>query len=156
MQPPQWCASIAVSTHDEPQSVRPIEHIITQAPMSQTCPVGHTIPQPPQFIGSLVRSTQCPLQRSAGKHMHEPLSHTVPIGHVASLSTRPSQSSSMPLQTSVIPVGAHWHTRPALAAASHVHVVGQSATRVHGIVQRPPERQSELTQSALRAHCAPS
>jgi hypothetical protein len=39
-----------------------VEHL----PFEQTWPVGHTLPQPPQLLGSLVVSLQTPLHRISG------------------------------------------------------------------------------------------
>ena len=58
MHAPQLAASVFKSTHTPLQSVNPAAQVGTQAPDEQVCPAGHTVPQEPQFLGSLVTFVQ--------------------------------------------------------------------------------------------------
>lgn len=51
---------------------------LTQAPDSQTSPAAHARPQLRQFLASLCRSTQVPLQFTRPAGQHTPLEHTPP------------------------------------------------------------------------------
>jgi len=49
-------------THAPPHEVKPVEHSSTQLPAEQDCPVVHVVAQAPQFLRSLLMSTQVPAQ----------------------------------------------------------------------------------------------
>jgi hypothetical protein len=59
---PQLSAFVPSATHAPLQSVRPLAHEFAHALSEQTWPPVQMIPQPPQFSGSEVVSTQSPLQ----------------------------------------------------------------------------------------------
>ena len=42
------------------QFVRPVMHVATHAPFEQTCPLPHTVPQPPQLLRSFCVFTSQP------------------------------------------------------------------------------------------------
>jgi uncharacterized membrane protein len=64
---PQFALSVRVFTHAPPQSVRFAIH--PQADSRQIWSLGHTMPQAPQFISSILVSTHIML-------------HIMPTGHV--------------------------------------------------------------------------
>ncbi len=49
-----------MSAHDVPQSVVPPPHVVLQAPLEQTSPAGHAVPQAPQLALSVFVSTHDP------------------------------------------------------------------------------------------------
>jgi hypothetical protein len=55
-QPPQFDASVRVSTHDVPHAVCPVGQ--RQTPPEQAVPLGHTRPHAPQFAGSAASDRQ--------------------------------------------------------------------------------------------------
>ena len=61
MHPPQCDVFVWVSTHTLPHFVRPPVH--TQTPAEQTCPLGQTLPQEPQLLGSVASVVQPLAQR---------------------------------------------------------------------------------------------
>ena len=63
-QAPQWEASLAVLTHDAPQSVWPGGQTIWQRPSVQVWPALHAVPQAPQLRGSRWTSRHAPSQKA--------------------------------------------------------------------------------------------
>jgi hypothetical protein len=61
-QPPQFAASLAMSTQVPSHSVRPGPQVVLQTPLLQVVPAGQTMPQAPQFALSVAVSTQRPPQ----------------------------------------------------------------------------------------------
>ena len=63
-QVPQCVRSLWTSTHAPVHEVKPVEQpVIVQTPLEHTCPVTQTLPQLPQFIGSLCVVTHVAPQR---------------------------------------------------------------------------------------------
>ena len=59
---PQFALSDSTLVHDWPHAVVPVAHVSAHVPFEQTWPATHTVPQAPQFSGSLVVAEQTPLQ----------------------------------------------------------------------------------------------
>jgi len=72
-----------VSTHWSPHASVPEPQTVLQAPDTQNCPVGQTLPQEPQFFGSFLASTH-----------FEPQAISVAAHELASA---PSVPASLPL-----------------------------------------------------------
>jgi hypothetical protein len=64
VQEPQCCGSLTASTHAPSQLERPFAH--AQAPATHWNPAEHVRPHPPQFVGSIARSTHPPPHALAG------------------------------------------------------------------------------------------
>ena len=92
VQLPQCWESRCKSTQAPPQLVRPPPHEPWQAPFWQTRPVAQTLPQAPQFRGSLLTAMQTPPQRTV------PLVHTVvvSISHRLAMQSMPSGQGASP------------------------------------------------------------
>lgn len=81
-QPPQFRASVAVSTHALEHREKPALQAVPQAlPEQVAVPLGvpgHTVPHAPQLLGSLLVSAQASAQRMKGRlHWNvQPLAHT--------------------------------------------------------------------------------
>ncbi len=74
-QRPQSSCADVVSTQPPLQSVRPVEHCATHAPLSHSgVPAPHALPHAPQFSGSAELSMQTPLQKLG------PFGHWLPAG----------------------------------------------------------------------------
>jgi hypothetical protein len=79
---PQFCASFVTSTHDEPQSVRPVSQLVLHWPFEQTCFAEQNVAQPPQFCGSLCTFTHAaPQTISPVAQAHAPALHPTFGGH---------------------------------------------------------------------------
>jgi hypothetical protein len=76
-QAPQWLMSVEVSTHSEPQSVRPGEHWILHSPASHVCPCGHATPHAPQLALSVSSAAQYGAPPSPSQNVC-PATHVVP------------------------------------------------------------------------------
>jgi hypothetical protein len=85
--PPQFAASLAVSTQVDPQIVCPAGQ--AHVPL-HTCPPVHALPQPPQLAGSAAVSTHVPPHSvcPACVHAHCPFTQALP----------PAQAWSQPPQ----------------------------------------------------------
>lgn len=59
LQPPQWRGSEETSTHALPHSRSPVPQVLAHTPALQRS--GHGLPSMPQWLGSVVRSTQLPV-----------------------------------------------------------------------------------------------
>jgi hypothetical protein len=104
-QPPQWFGLLEVSTHSMPHNV-PVGQNGMHRAFAQRASAGHVKPQPPQFDGSLFRSTQRSKQgdRFAGqpqdpeRHAASPRgSQTLP--HAPQLKGSVVMSTQTPSQT---------------------------------------------------------
>jgi len=104
-QPPQLFASASVTTHAAAHSVSPLAQSAPHAPCEQTWVLPHAVVHFPQWVGSVSRSTQTPLQSAvpAGQP-HTPCAHVSPpvqalpqapqfLGSVFTLMQAPPQSS---------------------------------------------------------------
>jgi hypothetical protein len=97
---PQLLVSLARSTHAPEQSVRPVVQLATHAPLEQTLPAPHAMPQSPQLAGSSRTFTQVPEHCfSSAPGQRAPPSSLVSLAPSASVSsetsaTEPSATSS--------------------------------------------------------------
>jgi len=160
-QPPQLFGSFCSPTQAPPHAVSPPGH--PQVPAWQIPPVGHVIPHAPQLPTLVVVSTQVAPPHVV-LHVQLPFTQTSPgviASHAAStagsLSTIPSQSLSLPSQTSGEDV--HWHTSPDWPiSAWHVQPATQLVTVVQVVVQTSPLPtgwQMPLGQSEFLLHGVP-
>ncbi len=169
------------------QSPAPAVHASAQRPATHDAvalvPPGHTVPHPPQFMGSVAVETQrvpqtvvcpggqaqCPawqvepppqviphapqFARSENTSTHVPLQVWLPS------STTPLQSSSMRLHgVSVAAVAVQSHTvpRPGRPTQCQFEEVGQSVAPAQVREQRPLERQMPEAHSTSLTHRAPN
>jgi hypothetical protein len=104
---PQSWALVSVSTQDEPQSVLPPAQ--PHSPPVHSAAAGQALPQPPQLAGSvLVSAHRDPHRVTLLPQTHCPAWHSAPVpicwaqasSTAGSSSTMPSQSLSLPSQTS--------------------------------------------------------
>jgi hypothetical protein len=141
----------------------------TQTPATHASPAGQASAQAPQLAGSVVRSTQALPQRvppvqpfashlpakqySPEAHSasvaqpvtHWPWVHVPPLGQVAPLSITPSQSLSMPSQTSALGVQVVGVSQ---APAMQASPLAQSASVAQAWAQKPVE-----PHTAPAGHC---
>lgn len=87
-QPPQFDASLDVSTHDFPHSVSPTAHAAWHDPLEHVRPAVQTWPHEPQFSPSLPVLVQLPLQTDCpaeqvggGGGPQVPFWQVLPLGH---------------------------------------------------------------------------
>jgi hypothetical protein len=82
-QPPQFSPSVRGSTHCPPQISRGAGQPFEQAPSTHAFPVPQSLPQLPQFFGSLfVFVHTAPHAVALPGHVHTPSTHEAPFGHV--------------------------------------------------------------------------
>jgi hypothetical protein len=113
-QPPQFAGSVCVSMH-LPLQIAPGGGQ-AHAPATHDSPGPQTVPQAPQFDGLLARSAHAPAHATLpGGQTHVPAAQTDPGRNLAlqkafdgsGLSMMPSQSLSMPSQTSGVGLQRH-------------------------------------------------
>jgi hypothetical protein len=166
---PQFAGSVSVLVHESPQSVCPAPHdgSAEHVEYEHWSPVGHTLPQPPQFMGSVVVSVQMPWHETDGLwHVWPPGGMHMPFWHVspaAQTSPQPPQLfGSEPRSVHVVPVpqyacgGVHFGGASTQVPAVQTSPAGQTSpqapqlfpsvsTEVHVSPQSvPPEGQSLL------------
>jgi hypothetical protein len=164
-----WPATQA-SPAAQSASVLHVEEAV-QAPLPHVCPAGQKLKHAPQLLASLRRSTQLlpqsvsptaqmpawqlpptqarPAAQSASVAQpvtHWPLLHVPPLGQVAPLSITPSQSLSMPSQTSALGVQVVGVSQ---APAMQASPLEQSASVAQAWAQKPVE-----PHTAPAGHCA--
>lgn len=105
-QEPQFCASFDrfAQVFCAMQATSPAGQAL-QAPLMHICPARHSLPQPPQFIGSLETSTQPVAQvMSPGSHVQAPLMQVAPtkqpLPHTPQLASSTAGSTHTPLHSS--------------------------------------------------------
>jgi len=89
-QRPQWLRLVLAFTHTPPHTMLPAGQ---QMPSTQSCPPGHALPQVPQLVRSVARSTQPPGQQSGVEVPVHCMSHAPHVAaDVGSAQTPPQQS----------------------------------------------------------------
>src|SRR5690606_26930353 len=100
LQPPQCWGFVCVSVQAPSQTTDVAGQ--TQLPPWQTSPAGHLLLHSPQWLASVAKSTHSEPHRFAGGQTHWPAWQTSAPGQTGSSSMIPSQSLSLPSQTSVM------------------------------------------------------
>jgi len=108
----------------ESHAVCPVAQFAAQAPPVHTCPLGHTVPQAPQFWRSLARLAHVPLQAPcpAGQlTAHAPDTHAMPAPQRAPHAPQLAGSDEVSTQRSpqvASPLPSHWNPLSSGASAT--------------------------------------
>jgi hypothetical protein len=108
---PQWCASVAGSTHEPPQATCVDGHDTEQVPAAHTSPAPHARPHAPQLAPSLWRFAQKAAPASGAQRVRlppqvvpqEPPEQAVPLWHFAPQA--PQLSLLLAVSTHAVPHG---------------------------------------------------
>jgi hypothetical protein len=164
------CGSVWKFTHAPLHRLSPVAHVGTQLPEEQAWPAGHTLPQVPQFLGSLEVLVQTaagtPGQLVLGeRHWHvdaeqtsagtQACPHAPQFAPLVAVSTHVPVAGGGGIQNVTV-VGVVLHTHAPASQIPNPHAwpqVPQLAVSVWKFTQRPPQESGCAT---VQLHVAPT